>query len=594
MPSRASTSERRRRAIERITNRSNPIAERLFHGDLGRGFLFWAADLHLDQTDNPPTEDDLLANITDGNDDLELDAYYVDDSSLTIYLFQSKFRSNPANLRMSDLVNFLDVPKKLTSPQMLAEISNEKILEFAPTFRRCILEGYELQLVYLTTIFATRTLQARANAWSEDRLSLTVGGDTFDVEHSAAIVDVEELLRVIDSLRNPREIELDLDVEAGSYHQTSSGGFRCLIATISLENLASMFDEHRYAILRYNPRGPLGSVSVNKDIKRTLDDPERRSRFQLMNNGLSAVCASFTSPAGRGTSRKVHIRDFQIVNGCQTTYNVYDHWRRGKPLDDAKVTLKLVEDPSSQLRHMISSASNKQSQMKDWDFLFDEADQQRLQREFELLSPPVFYELRRGEHKYIAGGEFSNRATVKDIAQAMWAFIGFPGEAKDKVREIPRSKDLISGPYRRVFFHSVTATQLILPWIVYRKIQDAWQSYSASTGKRGDLREHGRLHILWLIGRGLLLEQGVDRYQDISVDTVKSITDGLNEWFPNLHRVALETIEFVVEVKSTAAQDIGDAISLRQIFRSAQFYEDFIRRHDRLLEEHPPRDVTAA
>ena len=147
LTTRITRSERLRRNIERITNRSVPFAERIFDGDIGRGFLFWAADLHLDQTDNPPTEDDLLTSITDGKDDLELDAYYVDDSSLTIYLFQGKYRSNPGNLRMPELTNFLDVPSKLASPQILAEISNEKILEFAPTFRRSLLDGYEIQLV---------------------------------------------------------------------------------------------------------------------------------------------------------------------------------------------------------------------------------------------------------------------------------------------------------------------------------------------------------------------------------------------------------------------------------------------------------------
>ena len=95
MPTRQQRNEQRSREIERITNRVNPIADRLFDGDVPKGFLFWAADLHLDQAENRPTEDDLLGNITDGKDDLELDAYYVDDDATTVYLFQSKYRSQP-------------------------------------------------------------------------------------------------------------------------------------------------------------------------------------------------------------------------------------------------------------------------------------------------------------------------------------------------------------------------------------------------------------------------------------------------------------------------------------------------------------------
>ena len=61
--------ERRQREIERITNLASAPADRLFGGDTAKGFLFWAADAHLDQSDNHPTEEELLENITDGKDD---------------------------------------------------------------------------------------------------------------------------------------------------------------------------------------------------------------------------------------------------------------------------------------------------------------------------------------------------------------------------------------------------------------------------------------------------------------------------------------------------------------------------------------------
>ena len=119
MPTRQERKEKQTRDIERITNRVRDSANRLFDGDVAKGFLFWAA---LDQIQNPPTEDDLLANITDGKDDLELDAYYVDDDAMTVYLFQSKYRSDPDTLKMRDLASFLDVPVKLSTPQILAGV----------------------------------------------------------------------------------------------------------------------------------------------------------------------------------------------------------------------------------------------------------------------------------------------------------------------------------------------------------------------------------------------------------------------------------------------------------------------------------------
>ena len=584
MPTRREHEERKRREIERIVNRAQKPADRLFGGNLALGFLYWAADLHLDQTDNPPTEDDLLSNITDGKDDLELDAFHVDDDARSVYLFQSKYRSDPGNLSMSDLTNFLDVPVKLVTPRLLAGLSNQGILEFVPTFRKCLLDGYELRLVYFTTLTVPKQRQDRAQKWSEDPLQLEIGGEYIEIAHSSTIIGLDELIRVIDSLNNPKEIELILEVSASGYHESMSGGFKCLIATLRLEDLAKTFDDHKFAIFRFNPRGPLGSVAVNKDIRKTLEDPETRNLFQLMNNGLSAVCAAFTVARSGGIAR-VNIRDFQIVNGCQTTYSVYDFWRRSGELDDAKVSLKLIEDPSSQLRRQISAASNRQSQLKDWDFLFDEPEQQRLQREFGELTPPIFYELRRGEHKYIESGDSSERATIKDVAQAMWAFVGKPGEAKDRLRDIPRSIGH-GGSYREVFYPGVEAEHLRFPLLVYGRIQDSWRVYYEKEAKRGDEREHGRHHILWLIGRSIVHACGVSQYQELPISDVRQLVNTVDEWFPIHHVTAIRALEYVVDVKRDSANESGRTLSLRQLFRSSDHYSDFAKRHDKEIEEN--------
>ena len=287
MPTRQEHEERKRREIERVANRARKPADRLFGGNLARGFLYWATDLHLDQTINRPTEDDLLSSITDGKDDLELDAYHVDEDARTVYLFQSKFRSNPGNLLMRDLANFHDVPGKLATPRLLAGLSNQGILEFAPTFRQRIVDGYELKLVYFTTYTVSKKLLDRAQKWSEDPLQLEIGGDYIEVAHSAMIVGLDELIRIIDSLSTVKEIELTLRLSPSDFHESNSGNFRCLIATLRLEELAKTFDVHRFAIFRFNPRGPLGSVAVNKDISNTLKDPEKRTELPSLRSCTS-------------------------------------------------------------------------------------------------------------------------------------------------------------------------------------------------------------------------------------------------------------------------------------------------------------------
>ena len=145
--------------IERVKSIIQRDSRLLFNGALEKGFLYFGAQLCLNQADSIPTQDDLLENFTDGKDDLEIDAYHIDDDGRAIYLFQSKFRSGPTTIPSKDLSNFLDAPLRLTNPQALLKNTNEKILQLAPAFREKILDGFEINLSLLSMRWTQETGQ---------------------------------------------------------------------------------------------------------------------------------------------------------------------------------------------------------------------------------------------------------------------------------------------------------------------------------------------------------------------------------------------------------------------------------------------------
>ena len=67
---------------------------------------------------------------------------------------------------------------------------------------------------------------------------------------------------------------------------------------------------------------------------------------------------------------------------------------------------------------------------------------------------------------------------------------------------------------------------------------------------------------------------------------VQLLTETMDEWFPDYHKVAIDTITYVVDVQRGMAELDGRPLSLRQLFRSAGNYKYFIERHDRLIQEH--------
>ena len=71
----------------------------------------------------------------------------------------------------------------------------------------------------------------------------------------------------------------------------------------------------------------------------------------------------------------------------------------------------------------------------------------------------------------------AERVSLKDVAQPTWAFIGNPGEAKDRLKGIVESKGKPDGAYDKVFFEGVDARYLALPWKAYRMGLMEWNQY---------------------------------------------------------------------------------------------------------------------
>src|SRR3990172_1258262 len=83
------------------------------------------------------------------------------------------------------------------------------------------------------------------------------------------------------------------------------------------------------------------------------------------------------------------------------------------------------------------------------------------------------------------------RVKMKDLAQATLAFLGEPGDAKDKSRTIFEDE----GRYRRVFPDDVRAQQLLLPWTVYALADRECSAWREFTGA-----EYARFCLAALVG----------------------------------------------------------------------------------------------
>lgn len=149
-------------------------------------------------------------------------------------------------------------------------------------------------------------------------------------------------------------------------------GLQVLLTCVPGAVLADIYNTHRAALLERNVRSFLQFTGkVNKGIRATvLQEP---GRFLPYNNGLSATAGDVEVEVLQGGLGRIRVvRDFQIVNGGQTTATLASCRRRDRAdLQAVSVPMKLTVVPKGLLDGLvpqISRCANTQNRIQDSDF----------------------------------------------------------------------------------------------------------------------------------------------------------------------------------------------------------------------------------
>lgn len=142
-------------------------------------------------------------------------------------------------------------------------------------------------------------------------------------------------------------------------------------------------------IFEDNVRDFQGYNVVNSEIKETLNNHCDQVRFALLNNGITIV-AKRINPVGDS----VEIYDFQIVNGCQTSYVLFDN--REELTDNSYVTVKLIEVTDEKVSDRVIYTTNRQTEVKSEAFTATKRFHKGLQDYYNAITPPhqLYYERR--------------------------------------------------------------------------------------------------------------------------------------------------------------------------------------------------------
>jgi hypothetical protein len=352
-----------------------------------------------------PGLEDIRSGIVDGGKDCGIDSAYIyvngfcirDDTSLShlgrrasldLILLQVKNTSGFGEAAIDKLL--VNLPKLLDfnrDEKVLQQFVNPKLIEIT---RRFLVAYENLDMPELSIYIGFASLKAadlHANTVAKaerlkDSLRYLFRACTPQVDFLGAS-ELSELMR------EPPIVTRKLRLSENPISTDMTGGYIGVVRIADYENfITTETGELDSALFEANVRDYEGESAVNGNIAETLETADSAVDFWWLNNGVTIVASQVQS-----ANKRLELVSPQIVNGLQTSTEIFKRKRSGGASDSRSVLVKVIEATDENVRERIIRATNSQtafgpSALKATDVV------QRQIEEY-LLDKGLFYERRR-------------------------------------------------------------------------------------------------------------------------------------------------------------------------------------------------------
>jgi hypothetical protein len=276
-------------------------------------------------------------------------------------------------------------------------------------------------LYYVTTGKWTNdtNLVARRDAGRQDIEGLglfrKVGFDCIDAEKLQQLYRESQNAVATEVVFSERTVIPEIPgVEQAYLGLLPASQFLRLVENDNNEVLTSLFYDNVRHWQEWNP--------VNSEMRDTLSSLEKARYFPLLNNGVTIV-ARRVHPTGN----KFLLEDYQVVNGCQTSYVL--HECRAGLTDEVMIPVRLIATQDDNIKNAIIKATNRQTQVTE-DQLFALSDfPKKLEAYFPTFEgrKKLYYERRSRQYSGVAGVEKVRVISMTHLVRAFAAmFRGLP------------------------------------------------------------------------------------------------------------------------------------------------------------------------
>ncbi|EWS95265.1 hypothetical protein SSIG_05986 [Streptomyces filamentosus NRRL 11379] len=372
-----------------MSDQARLLGDKLHQAFLSRGLAALAA-----QIEHPCSDRVAATRVFDGQDDQGLDSIAVDlgTTRSRICLVQAKWsdqnRGGFGEAEVHKMFHGLDLMLERNFGRF-----NRRFQPFVPDIER----AYDSGTPKITLVLALMR-EAPLSDGVRDLIKMKqdeqnqVVRDMVEVK----VLDLRDFHRAI--LGESAAPKIDTKVQLECFGQESTP-YKAMYGTMTVPDLADLYEEHRRGLFARNIRDSLDESDVNSKIRQTLrEEPEH---FWYFSNGITMLCESI-QPIGRALPGKVgnfQLSGVSVVNGAQTVSAIYRAFTEDTgAAQDGRVLVRLIslEDCPPGFGDQVTTTTNTQNPIEERDFKSLDPGQITLREDFARLLKRS-YVTKRGE-----------------------------------------------------------------------------------------------------------------------------------------------------------------------------------------------------
>lgn len=443
----------------------------------------------------PGHEDQLQEIITDGPDDRGLDGIHIveGENSAEVFLFQSKYRESQATCHKT--INDAEVLKVslflnelFDKAHALADSGNFRLQEAV----RRIWELHDKgKICRYKVIFCSN-----GGGFATSAQGII---DSVKASHSSVSFEFYSGHDVVQAMA----IE-GRDAEDGQFQvigkeilERSDGDVRGAVASVDAQSFVSLITaEDGETIKRHliddNLRVFLGAKGgYNHAIISTATSGDSYL-FWYLNNGVTITCKSFSYNKGH-TNPKLVFKDFQIVNGAQTSHSLVEAARTNpEALADVVVMVRMYATDRADIAERVAVATNSQARIQSRDLMSNHETLKKLELAFKERG--YFFERKKNMH--------SDKPSEKRIDALKLGQIILSYELREPDKAKTESDSIFDSRFHQIFDNRQSIDELIRLYQLYEIIEEMRDGYQTEFGSSP---ESGHEHQYLVYGHWFVL-----------------------------------------------------------------------------------------